>query len=323
MSMLALTRELYCRPADIKLGKIDRPEPGADDVLVRVEAASLNPLDWHMITGTPYLMRMDNGFRKPKSPLLGSDVSGVVEAVGANVTRFAPGDAVFGMGSGSFAEYCASSENQLAHKPAEVSFDAAGAIPVAGITALQSLRDAGRVSPGERVLVIGASGGVGGYGVQMAKAMRATVTGVCSSGNVDLVRDLGADEVIDYTTDDFAGAGPYDLIIDNVGNRSSRVYKNALTERGRLVIVSGPKTSRWFGPAIHAVRMLSSFAVSKKSAAMVLASENANDMTVLADYLDAGTVRSTISATIGLGDVGAALTELGRGHTRGKIVVRP
>ncbi len=323
MSMLALTREFYCRPADIELGKIDRPEPGPDDVLLKVEAASLNPLDWHMITGIPYMMRMDNGLRGPKSPSLGTDVSGVVEAVGANVTRFAPGDAVFGMGSGSFAEHCTSSENQLAHKPAEISFDAAAAIPVAGITALQSLRDAGRVSAGERVLVIGASGGVGGYGVQMAKAMRATVTGVCSTGNVDLVRDLGADEVIDYTAGDFAGTGPYDLIIDNVGNRSSRVYKSALTERGRLVIVSGPKANRWFGPAIHVVKTSLSFAFSKKSAAMVLAKENADDMAVLADYLETGTVAPTISATIGLGDVGAALTELGRGHTRGKIVVRP
>ena len=322
MSMLALTREHYCRPADIKLGKIGRPEPGPDDVLIRVEAASLNPLDWHMISGIPYLMRMDNGFRRPKSPLLGSDVSGVVEAVGANVTRFAPGDAVFGMGGGSFAEYCTSGVNQLAHKPAEVSFEAAAAIPVAGITALQSLRDAGRVAAGERVLLIGASGGVGSYGVQMAKAMHATVTGVCSTGSVDLVRDLGADEVIDYSIDDFAGSGPYDLIIDNVGNRSSRVYKNALTERGRIVIVSGPKSNRWFGPVIHVVKMSLSFAFSKKSAAMVLANENANDMAVLADDLDTGTVTSTISATISLGDVGAALTELGRGHTRGKIVVR-
>jgi NADPH:quinone reductase-like Zn-dependent oxidoreductase len=247
--MKAVVQDTYGSPEVLELRDIDKPLVGDDEVLVQVRAAGVDPGVWHLMTGRPYLVRvMGYGLRTPKVGVRGRDVAGRVEAVGTNVTRLRPGDEVFGIGEGSFAEYMCARPDKLAPKPANLSFEQAAAVPISGLTALQALRDTGKLRPGQQVLIVGAAGGVGSFAVQLAKAFGAQVTGVSSTTKVDLVRSIGADEVIDYTRQDFAdGARHWDLIVDTAGRRSLSQLRRALTRRGTLVIVGGEGGGRWLG----------------------------------------------------------------------------
>jgi NADPH:quinone reductase-like Zn-dependent oxidoreductase len=312
--------------ANLKLQDVEKPTPKDDQVLVRVRAASVNPYDWHFIEGTPYIMRlMGVGLRKPKDTRLGVDFAGTVEAVGKNVTQFKPGDEVFGGRGGAFAEYvCARANRALALKPSSLTFEQAASVNIAGITALQALRDNGKVQPGQKVLINGASGGVGTFAVQIAKSLGADVTGVCSTRNVDLVRSLGADHVIDYTKEDFAkGEQRYDVILDNVPNHSLSECRRILNPKGKYVMIGGggPNDSRWVGPfgrVIHTL-LLSPF-VSQKMG-MMMADANQKDLTVLGDMLQSGKIKPVIDRTYKLSEVPAAIAYLEQGHARGKVVI--
>ncbi|MGH2766314.1 MAG: NAD(P)-dependent alcohol dehydrogenase, partial [Actinomycetota bacterium] len=247
--MKAIVQDTYGSSDVLQLRDIDKPVVEDADLLVRVHAAGVDPGVWHLMTGLPYLVRiMGYGLRTPKTRVRGRDVAGSVEEVGRNVTQFQPGDQVFGICEGSFAEYATAREDKVLPKPANLTFEQAAAVPISAITALQALRDKGQVQPGQRVLVIGAAGGVGTFAVQLAKAFGAEVTGVCSTTKADLVRSIGADDVIDYTRDDFAdGARRYDLILDTAGRRSLSHLRRALTPRGTLVIIGGEGGGRWLG----------------------------------------------------------------------------
>jgi NADPH:quinone reductase-like Zn-dependent oxidoreductase len=312
--------------ANLKLQDVEKPTPKDDQVLVRVRAASVNPYDWHFIEGTPYIMRlMGVGLRKPKDTRLGVDFAGTVEAVGKNVTQFKPGDEVFGGRGGAFAEYvCARANRALALKPSSLTFEQAASVNIAGITALQALRDNGKVQPGQKVLINGASGGVGTFAVQIAKSLGADVTGVCSTRNVDLVRSLGADHVIDYTKEDFAkGEQRYDVILDNVPNHSLSECRRILNPKGKYVMIGGggPNDSRWVGPfgrVIHTL-LLSPF-VSQKMG-MMMADANQKDLTVLGNMLQSGKIKPVIDRTYKLSEVPAAIAYLEQGHARGKVVI--
>ena len=251
--MKAMVYERYGQPEVLELREIDPPPLTDDGVLVHVRAASVNPFDWHMLTGTPYLARLQAGLRKPKSQVLGVDFAGTVEAVGKDVTAFQPGDDVYGGKGGAFGEYVCVRKS-VAHKPANLSFEEAAAVPMAAITALQALRDKGRVQAGQKVLVNGASGGVGTFAVQLAKSFGAEVTGVCSTRNVETVRSLGADHVIDYTNEDFTrSGGSFDVLVDVAGNHSWSEVKRVLSENATMIVVGGRKTNRWIGPMGDAV----------------------------------------------------------------------
>jgi len=312
--------------ANLKLQDIEKPTPNDDQVLVRVRAASVNPYDWHFIEGTPYIMRlMGVGLRKPKDTQLGVDFAGTVEAVGKNVTQFKPGDDVFGGRGGAFAEYvCARANRAVALKPANLTFEQAASVNIAGITALQALRDKGNVQPGQKILINGASGGVGTFAVQIAKSFGAEVTGVCSTRNVDLVRSLGADHVIDYTKEDFAkGAERYDVILDNVPNHSLSECRRILNANGKYVMIGGggPNDNRWVGPfgrVIHTL-ILSPFINQKMG--MMMADANHNDLTILADMMQSGKVKPVIDRTYKLSEVPQAIAYLEEGHARGKVVI--
>ncbi len=312
--------------ANLKLQDIEKPTPNDDQVLVRVRAASVNPYDWHFIEGTPYIMRlMGVGLRKPKDTQLGVDFAGTVEAVGKNVTQFKPGDDVFGGRGGAFAEYvCARANRAVALKPANLTFEQAASVNIAGITALQALRDKGNVQAGQKVLINGASGGVGTFAVQIAKSFGADVTGVCSTRNVDLVRSLGADRVIDYTKEDFAkGEQRYDVILDNVPNHSLSECRRILNPKGKYIMIGGggPNDSRWVGPfgrVIHTL-LLSPF-ISQKMG-MMMADANQKDLTILADLMQSGKVKPVIDRTYKLSEVPAAIAYLEQGHARGKVVI--
>lgn len=311
----------YGSPEVLRLESIEKPVPADDQVLVRVRAASVNPLDWHYMRGEPYLMRLDGGLRKPKVTRLGVDFAGTVESVGRNVTRFKPGDAVFGGRTGAFAEYVAAREQGLVLKPENVTFEQAAAVPIAGITALQALRDKGKVGPGQRVLINGASGGVGTFAVQIARSLGAHVTGVCSTRNVGLVRSLGADEVIDYTRQDFTRGGQrYDVIVDMVGNHPMRAYKRVMQPKGIYVMVGGPK-GRWVAPMDRVVSaaVLSRFA--SQEFGMLLAKLNREDLTVLADLMRSGKVTPVIDRRYSLSQVPEAIAYLETGRARGKVVI--
>jgi len=301
------------------------PTPGDGELLVHVEGSSLNALDWHFLTGTPYLIRPSNGLRRPKRTIPGADVAGTVVATGPGVTEFRPGDAVFGeCKGGGCAPYLTVDATNVVSKPANVSFEAAGATPVAGLTALQGLRTHGSVQPGERVLINGAAGGVGTFAVQIAKALGADVTAVCSSGNVDLVRSLGADTVIDYTTDDFVDGGSrFDVMLDNVGNRTPADCLAVLRPGARFVAISGPKTNRWLGPVPHIVRTALAFLRADPSFHQFVASPVEADLTFLGELLAGGSITPAIDRVIGLDDVADGLTEISTGHTKAKIAVRP
>jgi NADPH:quinone reductase-like Zn-dependent oxidoreductase len=320
--MKAIVHCDYGAPEALELEDVEKPVPAADEVLVRVRAAAVNPLDWHFVRGTPYFARVEMGLRKPKAIRLGVDFAGTVQSVGRNVTEFKPGDEVFGGRTGAFAEYVTVREARaVVLKPPNVTFEQAAAVPVAAITALQGLRDQGRLQRGQKVLVNGASGGVGTFAVQIAKAFGAEVTGVCSTRNVELVRSLGADRVIDYTREDFTKSGQrYDLILDNVGNHSLLECRRALNPRGRYVIVGGP-SGRWLDPM---PRALEAFVLSRfvsQDMGMFLAELNKADLNLLRDLMQAGKVRPVVDRRYRLSEVPAAIGYLEQGHARGKVVI--
>jgi NADPH:quinone reductase-like Zn-dependent oxidoreductase len=311
---------------NLKLEEVEKPVPHDDQILVKVRAASVNPYDWHFVEGTPKIMRvMGVGLRKPKDTRLGVDFAGTVEAVGKNVTQFKPGDDVFGGKGGAFAEYvCRSAEGAVALKPANLTFEEAASVNIAGITALQALRDKGKVQPGQKVLINGASGGVGTFAVQIAKSFGADVTGVCSTRNVDLVRSLGADQVIDYTKEDFTkGAQRYDVILDNVANHSLLECRRVLKPNGIYVLIGGggPNEQGLIGPLANPVKaMLLSPFVSQKMG-MMMAEPRQKDLTILGDLMQAGKVKPVIDRTYKLSEVPEAIRYLEEGHARGKVVI--
>jgi NADPH:quinone reductase-like Zn-dependent oxidoreductase len=320
--MKAIVHHSYGISDGLELRDVDKPALTDDGVLVRVRASSVNPAEWYAVTGTPYVVRPTMGLRRPKDAIPGADFAGTVEAVGSAVTEFRPDDAVFGgTSSGAFAEYVCV-RGTVVPKPANLTFEQAAAVPTAAVTALQALRDHGRIRPGQTVLVNGASGGVGTFAVQLAKAFGAEVTGVCSTGNVDLVRSLGADHVIDYTRDDFTRNGQrYDLLLDVAGSRSWRACRRVLTPKATLVVVGGPKANRWFGPLGHIAGVqLASLGASQK-ATFFVAKFNREDFVVLGELLEAGKVAPVIDRRYPLSDLPEALRYLGRGHARGKVVI--
>ena len=316
---------IYCEygsPNVLKLENIEKPVPKDNEVLIKVRAASVNPLDWHHIRGTPYFMRLDVGLRKPKVIRLGVDYAGTVEAVGKSVTQFRPGDEVFGGRTGAFAEYVAAREDRaITLKPPNLTFEQAATVPIAGITALQGLRDKGKIQPGQKVLINGASGGVGTFAVQIAKALGAEVTGVCSTGNVEMVRSLGADRVIDYTREDFTrSAQRYDLIIDLVGNHSFSECRQVLKPKGGYVMIGGPP-GRWIDPLprLLGAAVMSKF-VSQEMYGM-LADLNKKDLVTLGDLMEAGKVKPVIDRRYKLSELPTAIRYLEQGHARGKVVI--
>jgi NADPH:quinone reductase-like Zn-dependent oxidoreductase len=321
--MKAIVRDTYGSPDLLELREIDIPEIADEEVLVHVHAAGVGRDVWHVMAGLPYPIRFAGyGFRAPKNPLIGSDMAGVVEAIGKNVSRFHPGDEVFGIGKGSYAEYVCAREDKLAHKPANLTFEQAAVVAIMGSTALQALRDHGKVRPGQEVLIIGASGGVGTYAVQIAKAFGARVTGVCSTQKVEMVRSIGADHVIDYTREDFAEGGQrYELILDIGGNSSLSRLRRALASRGTLVLVGGEGGGRWLGGLDRSLRamMLSPF-VGQKLGTFVN-KENHEDMLVLKELIESGKVTPVIDRTYPLSEVPEAIRYLEEGHARGKVVI--
>ena len=311
--------------SNLKLEDVEKPVPNDDQVLVKVRAASVNPYDWHFIEGTPKIMRLGIGLRKPKDTRLGVDFAGTIEAVGKTVTQFKPGDEVFGGRGGAFGEYiCVRANRGVAPKPSNLTFEQAASVNIAGITALQALRDKGKVQPGQKVLINGASGGVGTFAVQIAKSFGADVTGVCSTRNVDMVRSLGADHVVDYTKEDFAKSGQrYDVILDNVPNHSLSECRRILNPKGIYVMVGGggPNDNRWTGPfgrVIHTL-LLSPFIGQKMG--MMMAELNHNDLTFLGDLMQAGKVTPVIDRRYKLSEVPEAIRYLEEGHARGKVVI--
>jgi NADPH:quinone reductase-like Zn-dependent oxidoreductase len=321
--MKAIVQDTYGSADVLELRDIDKPEIGDDEVLVRIHAAGVDQGVWHVMTGLPYPIRLAGyGLRAPKTPVPGADVAGVVEAVGNDVTRFQPGDEVFGIGKGSYAEYARAREDKLAPKPASLTFEQAAAVAISGLPALQGLRDHGKVRQGQKVLIIGASGGVGTYAVQLAKAFGADVTGVCSTTKVDMVRSIGADHVIDYTHDDFAeGEQRYHVILDIGGNSSLSRLRRALTTKGTLVIVGGETDGRWLGGTDRQIRalLLSPF-VGQKLGTFV-SRENHEDMIVLTDLIEAGKVTPVIDRTYPLSEVPEAIRYMRNGHAGGKVVI--
>lgn len=324
--MTAIVYTDYGTPDVVQVRQIAKPVPTDDQVLIKVHAASVNPLDWHFLRGTPLIGRIAlMGLRKPKVPRLGVDYAGTIEAVGKNVTQLKPGDEVFGGKTGAFAEYvCARADRAIALKPANVTFPQAASVPIAGVTALQGLRDKGHVQPGQKVLINGASGGVGTFAVQIAKTLGAEVTGVCSTRNVDLVRSLGADHVIDYTKEDFTnGEQRYDLILDNVGNQPLSGFKRALTSNGTCVMIGGggPNDGGLLGPMGRPIKALLMSPFTSQKMGMFMAELTKGDLGALADLMQAGKVKPVIDRTYPLAQTADAIGYLEEGHARGKVVI--
>jgi NADPH:quinone reductase-like Zn-dependent oxidoreductase len=321
--MKAIVQDKYGAPQDVlELQETDKPTIGDDNVLVRVHAAGVHIGDWLTINGLPYLIRlMGFGLTKPKNSVPGMEFAGHVEAVGNNVGKLQPGDEVFGWCEGAFAEYVSVSQDALVPKPANVTFEQAAAVPISGFTALQAVRDQGKVESGQQVLVIGASGGVGTYAVQIAKSFGAEVTGVCSTRNVDMVRSIGADHVIDYAQEDIAQSGQrYDVILDMAGNRSLSDLRGALTPKGTLVIVGG-SGGRWlmgFGRTLRAVA-LSPFV--SQNLRQFMSTENREDLVALKELIESGEVTPVIDRTYALSEAAEAVGHVGERHTRGKTVI--
>lgn len=318
--MKAIVYTRYGSPDVLKVQDIEKPVPNDDQVLVKVHAAAANPLDWHFMRGTPLFMRMDSGLRKPKNPRLGADLAGTVEAVGKNVTEFKVGDEVFGSSFGTFAEYFCIKEEGLAHKPANITFEQAAAVGVVAFTALQGLRDSGNIQAGQQVLVNGASGGVGTFAVQMAKAYGAEVTGVCSTRNLDMVRSIGADHVVDYTKRDFTRTGQkYDLIYDAVGNRSVFALRRALKPDGKAVVAGFTTLPLLFSTII--LGGIVSKMGSKHIGLMPIARTNKADLLVVKELLESGKLTPVIEKTYPLSETAEAIRHLETGHARGKLVI--
>ena len=322
-SMKAIVYRCYGSADVLKLEAIAKPAVADDRVLVKVHAASVNPLDWHYMRGKPYVMRPMAGVGKPDSILMGADFAGTVESVGKNVTRYKPGDEVFGDRDGAFGEYVSVREKgAMALKPTNMSMEQAAAVPIAGLTALQALRDKGKLQAGQKVLINGASGGVGTFAVQIAKTYGADVTGVCSTRNVAMVKSIGADHVIDYTQEDFTqGSIRYDLIIDNVGSHSLSEYRRVLTPNGKLVMVGGPSDDPWLGPLTTSLKayIVSPF-VSRKMIFM-LAQSNSEDLDVLRDLMQTGKLTPVIDRRYPLSETAQAISYLEQGHAKGKVII--
>ncbi|ARE78356.1 NAD(P)-dependent alcohol dehydrogenase [Streptomyces sp. NPDC059558] len=321
--MKAMVQDSYGPPAVLRLEEVERPTPGRGEVLVQVRAAGLDQGVWHLMAGMPYAVRAVSGLRRPRNRIRGMDVAGVVEAVGPDVTRFRPGDEVYGNCSGSFAEYACAKEGALAPKPESLDFEQAAAVPVSGCTALGAVRDSGRVEAGRSVLVLGASGGVGSFAVQVAKAYGAHVTGVCSTTKTDLVRSLGADEVLDYTQEDpVDGSRRYDVILDIAGNRPISRLRRALTAGGTLAIVGGEGGGKWLGGNERQLgaMLLSPFVGHRLRAHGTLV--RSRDLETLTELIEAGAVRPAVDRTYPLAEVPDAMARLRDGQVRGKLVIR-
>lgn len=320
--MQAVTRSRYGGAEVLELREIERPEPGEGQVLVEVRAASLNALDWHLLTGTPYLVRLINGLRAPKRAGIGVDVAGIVESVGEGVEGVRPGDAVYGAGSGTCAEYALAKAELLLPLPDGIDFSQAATFNVAAITALQGLRDVGSVKQGQRVLINGAAGGVGTYAVQIAKLMGAHVTAVCSGRNVEMVRSLGADEVIDYTGADVSDLGlRFDVIFDNAGSQRPSKLARMLEPGGIVVVVTGPKRGKVIGPLGHIVRSKLRFAFGSGRAGTVNAVTKRQDLQQIGDWVAAGFIAPAIHRTFSLDQTMDAVELLGSGHAPAKLVI--
>ena len=319
--MKAIVYYNYGSPDVLKCEEIEKPTAGDNEVLIRVRAASVNPFDWHFMRGTPYMVRIQAGLRKPKDKRLGVDVAGQVEAVGRNVTQFRPGDEVFGACRGAFAEYACASESALVMKPDNVTFEQAASAPVAAFTALQGLRDKGQIQPGQKVLINGAAGGVGTFAVQIAKWFGADVTGVCSTRNADMVRSIGADRVIDYTQEDFTKSGQrYDLFFDCVGNHSLLACRRVLNPKGIYIVVGGPD-GRWLGPLARMIKTLVLSWFVSQNLVMFLAKRSKEDLTIMHELMKAGKVTPVIDKRYKLSEVPEAIRYLEEGHARGKVVI--
>jgi NADPH:quinone reductase-like Zn-dependent oxidoreductase len=323
--MKAVVYYNYGSPEVLQLEEIEKPVPNDNQVLVKIRAVSINPYDWHFMEGVPYIARvLGFGALKPTSPRLGVDFAGIVEAVGKNVTQFKPGDEVFGGKGGAFAEYVVISEKFLVMKPTNITFEEAGAVQIAGLTALQGLRDKGKVQPGEKVLINGASGGVGTFAVQIAKTLGAQVTGVCSTRNVELVRSLGADHVIDYTKEDFTRSGQrYDVVIDNVGNRSLSESRRVLTPNGKYVMIGGGGVNdkRWTGPFGKVIKTLLLKPFIRQEMSMMLSEVKKEDLNLLADLMQSGKVTPVIDKTYPFSEIREAMRYVETGRARGKVAV--
>lgn len=325
--MKAIVYRRYGSPDVLKLEDVEKPVPGGSEILVRVRAAAINPLDWHYMRGTPHVMRLMSGIGRPRVTRLGVDFAGTVEAVGNKVALFKPGDDVFGGRTGAFAEYVAApADRAVVPKPAMLTFEQAAAVPVAAITALQGLRDKGRIRPGQKVLINGASGGVGTFAVQIARAFGADVTGVCSTGNVGMVRSIGAGQVFDYTKDDFTRSGErYDVILDNVGNHSLLAMRRVMTPNGRLVLIGGGAgdDGEWIGPLVGPVKALLLSQFVTQHMGVMLAQLSNLDLAVLSDLMAAGKVTPVIDRRYTLSEVPAAIRYVEAGHARGKVMITP
>ncbi len=322
-TMKAIVHKRYGRPEPpvIDLGEVDVPVPEDDQVLVRVHASSVNPVEWYGVTG-PYFARLGAGFRKPKDPRLGADLAGVVEAVGREVRDFRPGDEVFGSGAGAWAEYAVAREARVALKPANVSFEEAAAVPIAGLTALQALRDHGQVQPGQKVLINGASGGVGTFALQLAKAFGAEVTAVCSTRNVEQAQALGAHRVVDYTKEDFAKLGiRHELMVDIAGSRSFLDCRRALKADATFVLVGGKMTYRGLGPLPHIAGTFLKSRFRSQRMTFFVAKITMEQLSLMRDLIEAGKVRPVVERTYPLREARDALAYLGEGHARGKVVI--
>jgi NADPH:quinone reductase-like Zn-dependent oxidoreductase len=321
--MQAIVYHCYGAPAVLKLEAAARPVPADDGVLVRVHAASVNPLDWHYMRGTPYIVRMEAGVGAPRDMRIGVDFAGTVEAVGSSVTRFKPGDEVFGGANGAFAQYVTVGEHKaVALKPANISFEQAAGVPIAAITALQALRDEGALRPGQKLLINGASGGVGTFAVQIGTALGAEVTAVCSTGNVPMVAALGAAHVIDYKREDFTqGTQRYDLVFDTVGNHSLSSIRRVLTPQGTLIMIGGGSDGNWIGPFMGPLKAIVYAPLVGHKMTFLLARLNQKDLETLAGMMQSGQVTPVIDRRYPLGETAAAIGYLEKGHAHGKVVI--
>jgi NADPH:quinone reductase-like Zn-dependent oxidoreductase len=320
--MKAIVYHGYGSPDVLRYEEIEDPTATNDEVLIRVCAASVNPYDWHFMRGTPYGVRVVAGLRKPTEKRLGADVAGQVEAVGRNITQFKPGDAVFGTCKGAFAEYVCAPESALAMKPDNVTFEQAACVPIAAFTALQGLRDKGKLQPRQKVLINGASGGVGTFAVQIAKSFGADVTGVCSTRNVDIVRSIGADRVIDYTREDFTKSGQrYDLFFDCIGQHSLSVCRRVLNDKGIYVGAGGPSDRWMIGPVARLIKSLVVSRFGSQKLGGLLAKANKKDLIILRELIQAGKVTPVIDRSYGSSEIPAAIRYLEEGHARGKVAI--
>ncbi len=323
-TMKAVVYREYGSPEVLRVAEVDRPAAGADEVLVKVHASSVNPYDLHFVTGWPFLMRLQLGLFKPKEPIVGADVAGVVVSVGADVGHLQPGDEVYGDVPRAYGEYVNAAADRVVVKPGNITFEQAAAVPLAGITALQGLRDKGQLKAGQRVLINGASGGVGTFAVQIAKAFDAEVSAVCSTRNVELVRSLGADHIIDYTKEDFAVASRrYDLVLDNVGNRSLKDSRGVLVTGGRYVAAGAPKGHRiGRGPLAFALKVTLAALVRRGQVSMLLAKVKPEDLVFLRKLIESGQVIPVIDRIYDLSETADALQHQSEGHAQGKTVIR-